>query len=210
MFISKKSQGHIEIVLSFVLFVGFLLFVFLFIDPLSSSKTSDFEVEEVLTSLEKNLSGQVSVLSVVINKGGSCYDFPDSFNEDFIEVLVADRKFDLYFSDIFLTHSGKRVVNCPKSNYTLGAVLKKDFFVYEKIKSLNESYTDDYSALLESFGFFNDFSLFFSRRDGSVIKGLSMIKEPPRSVGVESIQRPVLMIDKEAKVYEVVLNLRVW
>jgi len=35
---SKRSQSHVEVFLSFVIFIGFLLFIFIFLNPFAKAK----------------------------------------------------------------------------------------------------------------------------------------------------------------------------
>ncbi len=65
--IGKKAQGHVEIVISFVIFVGFLLFLFVIFNPFSQTanpKAANF----IFNNLEEELEVSLMSVSVSLNK----------------------------------------------------------------------------------------------------------------------------------------------
>ncbi len=76
----KRAQGHVELVLSFVLFVGFVLFILLFLNPLNQKEVSNSLLDKSWGIIEKNISIDYYLVSLIIqnpslldNSGKSCF-----------------------------------------------------------------------------------------------------------------------------------------
>lgn len=104
---SNKAQGHVEMILSFVIFLSFLVLLFSLLNP-SKNK----EVDETIFDVTKNsifnfISGDFNVLTIVISTGASnsdteCISIPtDSlgFNPD-LNIIVFDANQDIKKSNI--------------------------------------------------------------------------------------------------------------
>jgi len=62
----KHSQGHIEIILSFVIFLGFLIMIFVFFNPVQQPKTSSAILEDVQEKLLDYLSIDYDYTSLIL------------------------------------------------------------------------------------------------------------------------------------------------
>ena len=73
----KRGAAHVEIVLAFVLFVGFVIFLLIFIRPLSGGDNlSEAVVLGLVDSFLEEGSVNLTKVFVKDNKGGNC----DSIN----------------------------------------------------------------------------------------------------------------------------------
>jgi len=71
----KKAQGHVEMIFSFGLFIGFVLVMLLFFRPAVKSK--EVSINAVQTALLANLSVESFYFSINQNAaGGLCFDNP--------------------------------------------------------------------------------------------------------------------------------------
>ena len=79
----NKKGSHVGIIISFIVFVTFLIFLFLILEPsLSVNKEKDAVLSNIQTSLLDYLASDLTTLSVNINDGfvlsrGSCLQFVD-------------------------------------------------------------------------------------------------------------------------------------
>src|SRR3989338_1352844 len=136
---SRLGQGHIEVMLSFTIFVGFLLFIFVFLNPFGKAK-SDQAIIKVQQSIINEISSDIGKLNVFVNNTDDCYNnskilvYGDRFKEN--QDLNNPRKYTFYFNDIF--ESGG-IPSCSAQlgrNYSIGAYSKEKMIVYKKIQDL--------------------------------------------------------------------------
>ena len=95
---SKRAQGHIEVMLSFTIFVGFLLFIFIFLNPFAKTK-SDQAINNVQEAIINEISDEVGKLNIIVNQTSDCYDNTEveTYGNNFIEVQDSNlRKYTSY------------------------------------------------------------------------------------------------------------------
>lgn len=63
----KKSQMHLEMIMSFIIFLGFLLVILYFINPLNSSKPSYTSFEIIENKILQNISITYQQASLILN-----------------------------------------------------------------------------------------------------------------------------------------------
>jgi hypothetical protein len=132
---SRKSQGHIEMILSFLIFVGFVFVLLFFIGPISEQKTSYSLLDRVQERIINNLSISYNSVSVILykdfqqNPGYDCFSINNTLSikstmvakdiegnilnsgkdtsRIYISMPSAENKkfYTLYFSDLFNNYS---------------------------------------------------------------------------------------------------------
>jgi len=208
---NKKGQGHIEMILSFVIFVGFLIFIFMFLNPFSS-KTEPVPVERVQKIVVNVMSLEIGRLSAITDSTSDCYSLDAvNYGDDFVEIQNVNnpKKYDIYFNEIF----GPGVISCstvPNLNYTLGMYSKENMIIHENVEDLKTDYESGYSSLKSSLGLRNDFSFSFRVIGGNVVEELSVDKNPSAGVNVYAKEFPVKVIDSKGEIRGLIMNLRVW
>ena len=205
---NKQGQGHVEIMLSFVLFVGALIFLFLFINPFA--KTDEVSIiNEIQKTIINEISLDIGKLSIITNDTFSCYEFRDiEYPGNYKEVSEADRKYNIYFGEIFDNSALKK--SCLPQNYTLGNFFSEKMIVYEKVQNLVIDYNTDYEELKKSLGISEDFIFSFKTLVNNEISELSVSKQIPTGVDVEAKEFPVRVINSNAEIQELILNIRAW
>ena len=81
--------------------------------------------------------------------------------------------------------------------------------IYDKIIDLKNAYTV-YDNLKKSLGITNDF--LFKTKDlvGTEIEELSVNRNIPQGINVESREIPIRVINNSGQIQELILNIRVW
>jgi len=64
----KRGVSHVEFILSFLLFIGFLLSILLFFDPFDNNDILDVSLNEVSDSIIKQVSKEIISYSVVVDQ----------------------------------------------------------------------------------------------------------------------------------------------
>ncbi len=216
MIIRKKAQGHVEMIISMTLFIGALLFIFVFINPFSSKNQEKISyIKNIEHEIIKNLTANIGQLSIVINNTEGCYNFKE---KDYPEVnyietndIVNPNRVIIYFSDVFeSTINPNKKTSCKKDEYSLSSFSQDDFIVYERIKTLADEYNSDYLGLGKSLGINRDFSFSTKKLDETLIPELSVDKKSPEWVEREAEDIPLIVINENAQIQELILNLKVW
>jgi hypothetical protein len=207
----KKGQGHIEVMLSFTIFAGFLLFIFMFLNPFGKGK-SDQTIIKIQESIINEISEDVGKLNVFVNNTNDCYDeskiliYGGKFKEN--QDFNNPRKYTFYFNDIFGSGAIPSCSAQPGRNYSIGVYSKEKIIIYEKIQTLKTNYTSNYENLKTSLGILNEFMFELKKTDGSI--EISVNKDIPAGIEVESNNIPIRVINSDGIISEYVLNIKVW
>jgi len=194
--------------LSFVIFVGALIFIFIFLNPFAKTSGKTSVINNIQEIIIKNMISEIGKMSVIGETGSGNYNLPLEYGNNFIEVQETSNpvKCNLYFSDEFSV-GGK---TCQFDTYTLGVYSKEKMIVWNKIALLKQNYETDYNSLKSSLNINDDFSFNFKDIGGGEISELSVSKTAPVGVNVESKDFPFRVIDDSGTIHELILNLRVW
>ncbi|MFA7708055.1 MAG: hypothetical protein WCX73_03835 [Candidatus Pacearchaeota archaeon] len=208
---NKEAQGHIEIILSFTLFVGFLLFIFIFLNPFAKTESKQI-INNIQESIINKITGEIGKLSIIVTSTEDCYDSSKvlAYGDKFIEIVDSNnpRKYTIYYNDIFVSPS---VPSCSSKSgrvFSLGTYSTEEIIIYEKIQELRTDYTNNYESLKTSLGILNDFMFELKRIDGGV--EISVDKVIPKGEEVESVNIPMRVINSKGIISEYILNIRAW
>ncbi|MFH0808588.1 MAG: hypothetical protein V1888_03150 [archaeon] len=174
-FFRKRGSAHFEMIIAFTFFVGFVLFLFLTLEPTADSILFDSVIAGAQDNFEDILDVDlVSVfLKVDYNGSSDCFylDFPEGlFSVNFSDagVLVRDLEGGLVDSSFDGTRlsvkSNKEffrveiseefplatLPGCKGVNsYQLGSVIERDVVSYSKLLEIKDGYFNDYDNLRE-------------------------------------------------------------
>ncbi len=213
---NKIAGSHVEMVLSLVLFVSFLFFVFIIINPLSKTKQNIIFGSEQL--LIDSLSSEIGKLSIILNSINDCYDLSNVnqiYGDNFVEISdpINPGKLTIYYGDIFdPSIMGQSCSYNLSHKFSFGGYQKENFIVYGKILALKNDYESNYELTRESLGI-RDFAFSFKKLDGTKIDELSIdssYEKIPGNVDVYSNEILVRVVDNQANIQELVLNIKFW
>ena len=205
---SKLSQGHIEMILSFVLFLGALIVLFIFVNPFAKTEEVSI-IGGIQSKIISEVSLEIGKISAIPNIGSSCYDFTENeYPGNYMEKQVDSRKYDIYFGEIFNNFTPNR--GCGVDQYSIGTYSSEKMIAYNKIEELVLNYNADYEGLKRNLGITSDFSFSFTNLLGEEQALLSVSKDVPAGVNVEAKEYPVRIIDSGANIQELILNIRAW
>lgn len=217
----RKAQGHVEMIITTIFFLGFVVFIIFFMNPLSATK-EDLPIVNIKDGFIQEASKQVGILSVVNDKTG-CYDLTQInqvYGSNFIEVpdpsntdpLKTKEEYIIYYGD-FLNPAQVGVISClgrtgPDVSSFAGYI-EESIVNYEKVQELKTLYESDYSGLKDQLGV-GDFEFKFLTLNEIEIEALSVNGLVPQSTDILSQQIPLRVINKDAKINEYILRIRVW
>jgi len=233
---SKKSQIHIEMIMSFILFIGFITAIFIFFNPIKVQKTSTVSLDNLQAKILANVSFGYAYLPLVIKEGvstGSCFfvesPIPVSQNifaadgngnivnskfelgKIYLQTSSGQRFYKIYFSNIFNVHSfdAPGCSALDKADYSFGSLNTESAVLFENLQKLGENYKSNYPALKNFLGLTGDFDFtVYDFSKTTLITGSSQGK----TVSGKVIAREFVLnaVDRDNNKKEAMLNLRVW
>ena len=208
--LEKRGLGHVEAILSFVIFIGFIVFAFVFFSPFQSNRTLkstlDYAWREVYDFANIDLetysvyitdTNAPSIVALAISGApaglnatveGSSGNLVQSYTNSNGLVIFskpADRFARIKFGPDFGAGNSIIGIVIPPQSYTVSSSETKKYFSESRLLGLNSTYNADYNVLKKQFNLPNrvnfGFSLTFS--DGTKI---AASKEIPKNAEVIS------------------------
>lgn len=176
---NRKGLSHIEFVVSFVIFIGFIVFAFVFFNPLSSQRTlkstMDYawievsqegkeKVETYSVSIDPinnplNTDLKIRINNVPLNYNASVEDVdgvPINTHRDSTGIVYFSRASinDMFFRIRYSPSLTDSIAPLPSAteltnNYAISSSQVEDFYFESLFLELNNSYYSNYSELKE-------------------------------------------------------------
>jgi len=207
-----KAQGHVEMMISFVLFITSIIFIFYLLNPIAEKKTDYSSLTNIERIVGENISFSVTKLTFVSNSTGNCYKIGEEDTGVYVEKTDSSnpRVYYLYFADFLIPNANHNNPECPEKNYTYSSQFQENMIVNESVVYLKKAYENDYYELKESLGINEEFSFDFSTLEGTIIPELSVEKESFSGVERVAKQVPVRIIDKNGNINEFIMGISSW
>ena len=172
----RGASNHLEMILSFVLFLGFFFFVIIFLQPYETNILTTSIVDGAYYNFLQYTNEEVVQFSIKINDAPlDCLSIPlqDSFqgyksvfvydiNKNFSNskildknIIIKNEKLSGFFNIILVKDFIKpeEVLTCSNvyENYQIGGIINESIISYTKIKDLKIEYDSNYEKLKEVF-----------------------------------------------------------
>lgn len=230
---NKKAQGHIEVVVSFSIFIVFMLFLLVMFNPLKKPVNPEV-VEGVFINLEDNLGSELEKASIeyIGADGFGCLEPGDIGGLDLCDegMVVDDSKSDSNLYDIYCAETGKLNLNSPCLNsmikdtdYQVNYVTSKRAWSMKALRDFRNSYCDDYKALKDTYVLpTNDFAVVIYESGGDVLEdnGVKYDMERndacaspppiPTTLNVFSRMYPIETFSEGAEINQRIMQVIVW
>jgi len=233
---SKRSQGHIEMIISFIVFVGFVGVLLFFLNPLENSSYIDYAVLDITEEvLMQDWAVEYSVVSLTLDSPeGNCFRVPNELgltgdlvvydegnNKKIGNVAGSDlyidgssyRHYKIYSSDSFSDGSLSGCNSLEGNNAVFGTKNTFNTVFYEDIEAFVEEYYSDYEGLKDRLGLSNDFIVnVFTQPLVDVEADLLMnaSRFVPRVVEVTARDLVVVAINNDAQQIPIIINIQAW
>ena len=236
----KKGAAHIEMILSFVLFISFLIFVFAFINPAKRIEPSRAILDISEQEIVKNSSINITTISLKLDYAPAASCFSINLLELGINEIIgynniiirnsADNTFGLRRrnTDLDIETSGDfykilasedfdassySPANCEtidSNNITIGQVTTKKAISFKRIEKFSQAYAQDYNSLKQSINFPGRSDFGFALKDNSGNTILNALKEKPKSAVVIAKEEPIELSYENSTSIVAVLNIQAW
>ena len=234
---SKKAVSTIEMIVSFTIFLAFIIFLMAYLNPVKSTDISGALLDSAENGIENATETDLIEMPVVLDTPkirGECFNIENpftkgnetnvfikdsggnfiSFNrtgENFTIQGTGDRIYYLYFSD------DESVTNippqCAKTTpvlYKFSVPRLKKVYSYTLLKSFNGAYADDasYLALKRQFNLPITYN-FGLKVYNSTDTIIEIMKQKPEKVIVNAREIPI-QIMKDREIQYVHMSIQVW
>lgn len=233
----KRGLGHIEVILAFVLFVGFLMFGLFFLNPLDSTRVLDSTLFYAKDEISKNASSIAEIYGIVLKEGTDGDNV--AFNLERGEAsgygvrveraagartnsryennrVVLQRAGDNFFFVVFGNFpysedefSGQISEISNPQNFTISSVDSREVFSEVQLIELVSRYNEDYDSLRADFNLPRRTEFSFSVKFSSEDK-ISAEKSIPEGVEVFSDSERVEVLRMDGSRTFADFNVMVW
>lgn len=192
----NKRGSHVGIVLSFVLFITFIFFMYGLLNlKVNQEKGKLSTLEYIKGELLDGISAQLMTTSVSMNSPGSnCVTLTNFFSEtgisnkviarndagDVLETGVSGQDLQVARDGAFFrVHNSEEfaektnsIGSCSSLDYNIGLSKEENFVFESKVTELLSDYLEDYETLKENLniGSRDEFGFIFAYKNGTVIK----------------------------------------
>lgn len=234
--IKNKKASHVGVVLSFVIFMTFVLFLYIVTQPSLKFNDKQNALRQLESKITEKVSADITIVSVFVESQPNCVELVNFLSKTEMnnktitrsdsgiltsgvsgENLQVDTEgitfFKVYGSDEFPEKTGS-LGSCQTisegNGYTLGLVkTTKEIFETKMIEFIQD-YNSNYDSLKEGFGLgLNEFSFEFEYNNGTIIS-LQYKGIIPDSASVYSDEIPTKYISKNAVEESGTLTIKVW
>ncbi|MEK6820603.1 MAG: hypothetical protein AABX71_02725 [Nanoarchaeota archaeon] len=232
----KKGASHIEIVLSFVIFLGFLIFLIAIFKPFDIIRGGETYLDIAERGIKEKGSVELRFLTLKLDENKSlekcfCFDY------GFEDVIVKDKNYEVvnarskkgkeekicidsaeYFFYIYSykdfvenNFDSSECISLGEGDYTLGLFRSYDLLSWKKLNSIREEYEANYTDIKSEFGVpaSKDFS-FSIRKTGEDEVILETEKKPGKGVRVLARSSPVQIAYSNGTLKYAILNIQTW
>lgn len=233
----KKAQAHVEEILSFVIFAGFVFTLLIFLNPVGQKSTSTTVLDFTERQIIDNLSISYEKVPLILDNAPqdiNCFyvnnsrhftgnilvkdsqeqikkfKILDGDSRIYIETSLNERYYIIYYNSSLNDYPLASIASCNQilaEDYSFGLTDKTNSVLYENLISFNNSYNENYEALKTNLHLNNEF-VFSVFQNNSLIMNAERQKPSARNILSRNI--PLLAVDRNLSRTDIILNLRVW
>ena len=236
---NKKAFSHLEMIISFSLFIVFLMFLFIYVNPIRSPNVSDVLIDTVELGLNNYKIDFVEIPFAVQGELGGCFNINSPVNlseipkdsvyitnekgeniafreegENNLSIKTSGNFYYIYSSDKSFGYHTKtfegETCNYVKPTFSVPRI--KVIYHYEELEKLEGDYRDDYEKLKQNFTFpaNSDFAITITTAEGN---SLSMNRTKPQMVSVTARDVPIEVLTENTttkNITRAIMNIQVW
>lgn len=228
----KQSQAHVEMIVSFVIFAGFITAMLYFLNPFQNRQISYTILDITEAKLVGEWTAEYKTTSVTFDRAqGGCFAINNAVGLQgsllakdesgnihkgatggniHIDSSSSSRYYKLYASSSFSSNSVSCEEVLPETNsYQFGASDTKEAIFYSNIEQMIQEYESDYEALKTKLDLQNDFVFYVINQDTEE-QMTSATMTIPTVVEVIARDIPVIALDQNANQLNLIINIRTW
>lgn len=234
--IKNKKGSHVGVILSFVIFVTFLVFLFsIFGSPLKVPSNKNAVIDYIEAELTKKFEANLTILTIAppTSAGKSCikiinakenFQIANSLAKDVNDNVVksapssginlfikwgSEEFFRIYYSEEPLNNQDFSYSDCYLLQpEDISSVRTDVYFSTNKISEFLENYSEDYDAVKEELNLpvTTEFGFSFTDEEGNI----NSTKQTDANIDIFSRDVPIQYFDEYANVKSGFINIKVW
>ena len=237
---SKLGAGHVEVILSFIIFVGFLIFLFFIFNPFDLTRDSSL-VDSIFLNLEEDLFATLTEFSINLNEApNGCFSITNlddfncqapaqisvrdengerkdaNFNPNTINIAhTAENKFYTIVcsEDIESFWSPQGCTLVPDGDYSLGIISEKTVWSMVKLEQFKNDYeTSDEEVMEKYVPVGNDFGIRLWDLEDNLQQEDPLISagEVPEGIRVDAKTVPIDVLETNGLISKRTLTILTW
>lgn len=220
----KRGVSAIEMIISFLLFLGFLAFIFAYLNPFKEGPSFS-GTESLYSEIEKTLSIQINSIGLNIEGSGDCFVIKNLFYGNVFvldengnkinaermgeDVMIEGGKNFYYIYDNAEDSKSKSLESCKTpEKYSWSVKSNELVFSFDKMKKMNESYYAEYNSLKNLLKIPAGKSFAIMVYDSSRKKIFDMTRTIPKTETI-SLEYPIEML-KENSIQKGAIRIIEW
>lgn len=236
--ITKKAMSHIEMILSFVIFVGFLIFIIAIFNPFKDASPNRLYLDMLERNIKENAKTELIFLTTGLDiNPANIPNYPGCFffvynlskisvknsDNNHVESLTrvisgnnrifikSNRDFYYIYSSEEFKEDNFEYSNCmalSAADYKLGLFRKYDFISNNSMVNMEKEYYDNYELLKEKLQIPADMEFAFSAKTNDAI----FAKAENKNAGKRAVARelPIEIVYADGEFKTGVLNIKIW
>ena len=230
----KKRGSHVGVVISFVMFVAFITFFYLIIQPTITSESKKNLFDYLREQTNYLFSDELTEVSILTDGSSNCIKLTNFLPETGIGNRIIARgdsgllNSQVYGNDLYVGIGGNNLLwiygskefatnegtmsGCS-SEYTLGLVKKYKIIFETKISEFIKDYSTDYENTKQQLKIpeENEFELDFIYADGTIISAQNIqLQSSASSINLYVNEIPIQYISTDGKMESGVLRIKIW
>ncbi len=227
----NKKASHVGMVLSFVIFITFLMLLYTVLEPgISQQENKEYFLEIAQQKIVSYLNSNFTTTTIRVNEE---FEMPEcgeikqiisprenvivkDLSEDILEASSentnvkikstgSEKRFKIYSSEKFEKNSEIETCENIEGNYEVGSTNTEQQIFEKSILSFIEDYNKNYLELKNKLGIGEDFGFIFERNNTEISTNFEA-----RSTNIYSKEVPILYIDSDANAKFGVIKIKIW
>jgi len=227
----KRGVSHVEMIVSFSVFLLFVLFLITYLNPIKPPTISKVLLDIVEQGL-KNYTAKILEIAVRAAPSAGCFQIECPFVDCSADhVFVKDKNgnsigydilpngnlsikgdfYYLYHSDKSVSLSGSGCAGALTTSPIFSVPKLQTLYLYSELKTLNSTYYSDYESIKTQFRFpsASDFAINIRYEDDTPMFIMSTTK--PKGIAVKARDMPVSILNGDTKeIIKGKMNIQVW
>jgi hypothetical protein len=234
----KKAVSHIEMAISFGMFILFVFFLLVYLKPIRTQNISDVLIDAVITGLEKNATIQLIELSVTLKASVAedCFSITNpfattnprnmfikdendnllkfTFDNDNIKIEKSGNFYYIFFAEETFDPVSSPTEPCTSlntSDYEYAASKTYELFSSSKLEEIVQNYSNNYEELKKSFNFPVNYDFTVKIMLMTTKQEIfSMERAKPEKVEVVAQEVPMEILQRDGSILRTIANVQVW
>jgi len=237
--IGGKRGTHVELVISFTIFILFVIAIFLLIQPILNEKENkkpilDLIEEGIIKNISSNMT--ITLIKIISSPSGECIQINganiwgsgekivvkniggkilnSSFNYPLLEILwLGNKSLKIYSSLENFENFSFSPSSCTSliegTDFSINSIKTEEYIFESNLEELKNAYNSGYQELKSNLDISSEEEFGFSFIDSKGLLSIDIGNEP-RSKNIYSKEVPVIYVDNQSNIATGIIRIKAW